>query len=84
MTSLIQIGNSKGIRIPKHLITQARLENTELELVVVEEGLLLKPVQKLRSGWEEATKRGVGSAEDNSDAIMRDFEAVDCENDWEW
>ena len=59
MTSLIQIG------IPKHLIAQANLENKALELVVVDEGLLLKPQRSVREGWEEATLQGIESGLDH-------------------
>lgn len=72
MTSLIQIG------IPKHLIAQANLENKALELVVVDEGLLLKPQRSVREGWEESTLQGIESGLD-SEAIVCEFE-----NDWEW
>ncbi len=41
MAELIQIGNSKGVRIPKALVEQAGLENSELELKVVKNGLLI-------------------------------------------
>ena len=52
MSTLIAIGNSQGIRIPKPIIKQAHLENTELELVIVEEGLLIKPItQNHRDSW---------------------------------
>jgi len=54
MAQLIQIGNSKGIRIPKALIEQAELENKELELKLVKEGLLIKTVSQARQGWQEA------------------------------
>ena len=36
---LVKIGNSQGIRIPKPLILQAHLENVDLELEVLENGL---------------------------------------------
>lgn len=52
MSTLITIGNSQGIRIPKPIIKQAHLEDTELEFVIVEEGLLIKPVVKMnRESW---------------------------------
>ena len=54
MTMLTKIGNSKGIRIPKSLIAQAHLENVELDLEVVENGLLIKPiVGNKRQNWEQ-------------------------------
>jgi len=54
MTMLIKIGNSQGIRIPKPLIQQAHLENVSLELEVLENGLLIKPVNNTgRDTWIE-------------------------------
>jgi antitoxin MazE len=54
MTTLTKIGNSQGIRIPKPLIEQAHLENVNLELEVLENGLLIKPVNNTdRSSWKE-------------------------------
>ena len=53
MTTLTRIGNSQGIRIPKPLIQQARLENVPLDLEVVPDGILIKPIRKpLRDTWE--------------------------------
>lgn len=52
MSTLIPIGNSQGIRIPKPIIKQAHLENSELEFIVVEQGLLIVPVHKhKREEW---------------------------------
>jgi len=52
MTMLTRIGNSQGIRIPKPLIQQAHLENVSLELEVLENGLLIKPVNNIgRDTW---------------------------------
>lgn len=54
MTTLTKIGNSQGIRIPKPLIQQAHLENVSLELEVLENGLLIKPVNNTgRDSWKE-------------------------------
>ncbi|NCD24490.1 MAG: AbrB/MazE/SpoVT family DNA-binding domain-containing protein [Deltaproteobacteria bacterium] len=53
MTTLIKIGNSQGIRIPKALIEQARLADTELEFKVTDAGLLIRPANAPRQGWAE-------------------------------
>ena len=63
MAELIQIGNSKGVRIPKTLIEQAGLENGELELKVVRGGLLIKPVRQARQGWGEAVAAALEKGE---------------------
>jgi antitoxin MazE len=50
---LIQIGGSRGIRIPKAVLAQCNVK-TELELTVVDEKIILKPKEVARSGWAEA------------------------------
>ena len=53
MTTLIRIGNSQGVRIPKAVIEQAQLENKELEFQVIDDGLLIHPITKSREGWKK-------------------------------
>jgi len=51
---LTRIGNSQGIRIPKPLIAQAHLENVQIDLEVVENGLLIKPIlTSRRENWKD-------------------------------
>jgi len=60
-TKVINIGNSKGIRIPKLLLEQAQLTE-EVILEVKEEGILIKPEKKkkaAREGWEQQMKEAV-------------------------
>ena len=52
MAKIIQIGNSQGIRIPKPIIALAKLEDKELEFVVIDSGLLITAQKKARVGWE--------------------------------
>jgi len=53
MTMLTRIGNSQGIRIPKPLIAQAHLENVQIDLEVVSNGLLIKPIlTSRRENWK--------------------------------
>ena len=51
-TQIIKIDNSRGIRIPKTLIDQVKLGN-EVEIVVQRGHLVIRPVYRPRSGWEE-------------------------------
>jgi len=67
--SIIQIGNSQGIRIPKALLEQLKFEKT-VELDVLPEGLLLRPASektKPRDGWTEmfAAALAEGSTDDD-------------------
>jgi antitoxin MazE len=51
--SLVKIGNSQGIRIPKTLIEQCGFSD-EIELEVKGDALILRPAQPSRQGWDEA------------------------------
>lgn len=79
MTNIIKIGNSQGIRIPKYLIKEAKLENASIDLVLTKNGLLLKPIQKgtLRQGWDKPLS-------DTQESLESDFSKLDLENLWEW
>lgn len=84
MSTLIRIGNSQGVRIPKAIIEQAKLGDRELEFKVIDDGLLIKPVKKSRQGWKKQfdqslKKRGISE----SDQEWIDAPLVDTE-DWEW
>ncbi len=55
--SIVQIGNSKGVRIPKALLEQLQFKQS-VEFEILPEGLLLRPVHEqtntnARAGWDE-------------------------------
>ncbi len=54
MAYLVKIGNSQGIRIPKPLIQQAHLEGKELDIQVVNQGILVTPSKKPREDWKKS------------------------------
>lgn len=77
---IISVGNSKGIRIPKAILEQCSF-NTEAELEVQGNALLIRPVKKVREGWEEAFQL---MHERNEDAlVINDALDIEMEN-WEW
>jgi antitoxin MazE len=84
MTMLTKIGNSQGIRIPKPIIKQAQLENTEIEFEVTKNGLLLKPIKKVsRKNWEKNIKEILSKSTYEDEAILQEW--LDEELDeWEW
>jgi antitoxin MazE len=53
--SVISIGNSKGIRLPKAVIDKYNIKDT-IELVLEEDSIVLKPKASPRKGWEESFK----------------------------
>lgn len=85
MPHLVKIGNSQGVRIPKPLLQQAKLENAELEFVLVDEGLLIAPVpEKPRQDWEARIKQALAErADEGVDAEWLSAPLTDDE-DWEW
>lgn len=81
LISVIPIGNSKGIRLPKAILEQLNIQDT-MELEVEERKLILKPISKKpRSGWEEAFKEMDSNHEDTLlMSEIQDSEAFE----WEW
>ncbi len=55
-TRLIRVGNSRGVRLPKPLIEEARLTD-EVELRVRDGAIVIARVAPARSGWAEAARR---------------------------
>lgn len=86
MATLIKIGNSQGIRLPKTIIKQAHLENVNLEFEVLDSGLLIKPVKSSgRERWDENIKTVLAAnKEKTDDAILEDFLDDSDLNDYEW
>jgi len=52
-TKLIRIGNSQGIRIPKAVAEHLNL-NDDIEIIVKEDHLEVRPGRKPRDGWADA------------------------------
>jgi len=84
MAHLVKIGNSRGIRIPKPLIQQAHLEGKELDIQVVDQGILVTPSKKPRENWEKTIETILA----NSGTETTDSEWLDAtltsDEDLEW
>ncbi|MBN1525750.1 MAG: AbrB/MazE/SpoVT family DNA-binding domain-containing protein [Spirochaetales bacterium] len=81
LVSIIPIGNSKGIRIPKSILDQLDAED-KLEMEIQNGELLLKPIKKTpRQGWKEAFTR---MHENNEDMLISDDIEDSSEFDWDW
>ena len=80
---IVKIGNSRGIRIPKVLIDEARL-GEEVEIQVEGNTLIVQPVARARAGWDAALQK-MGEAGD--DTLLDGDEHVPTsweEAEWEW
>ncbi len=86
MTMLTKIGNSQGIRIPKPLIQQAHLENVNLELEVLENGLLIKPINNTtRESWKENIEKVIAKNKGLEDeAVLEDLLNDSDLEEYEW
>jgi antitoxin MazE len=51
--SVVRIGNSRGIRIPKAFLEHYRLTDA-VELEVQDDHLVIRSPRKARQGWEDA------------------------------
>ena len=76
---VVKIGNSKGIRLSKTLLERYNIRD-KLEIIFEKGYLILKPVSKPRSGWEEAFKEMY----DNKDDQLLFDDLFQDENLEEW
>ena len=63
--SIIKIGNSRGIRIPKPVFEQCGFKD-EVELAVLDKELVIRSPRKPREGWDVAFK----AMTDNGDDVL--------------
>lgn len=77
---IVQIGGSKGIRIPKKVLEECHI--TTSVIATVENGeIVLKPEQKPRKGWAESAIKAHQQKEDK--LVIDDLLDIDGE-EWEW
>lgn len=78
--SIIQIGNSQGIRIPKVLLEESRISG-EVDLELHPDGILIRNTRKPRSGWAEAFQALAENEDDEMPAVgPTSFD----KKDWQW
>lgn len=84
MAHLVKIGNSQGIRIPKPLIQQAHLEGKELDIQVVNQGILVTPSKKPRENWKKTIETVLAvNGPETTDGEWLDA-ALTSDEDLEW
>lgn len=54
--SVVQIGNSKGIRLTKTILDKYNITDT-VELILAKEYIILKPKATPRKGWEKSFEK---------------------------
>jgi len=77
-TRLIQIGNSRGIRLTRPLLEQAGIDD-EVEIRVEPGAVIITAATSPRAGWAEAAEKyGPGTLLDEPSATRFDDE------EWKW
>ena len=80
-TTLVAIGNSKGIRIPKTILEQCHFTK-EVDLRVQGDTIILKSIKrKVRQGWDGMFKIMHQGREDH--LLIDDALDLDAK-DWQW
>jgi antitoxin MazE len=80
-TRIVKIGNSQGLRIPKTLLEQSGI-NSEVEIEVHGNHLIIRPAEQVRFGWDEAFRK---MAEKHDDVLFDDLNTTEWDQiEWEW
>lgn len=78
-TSIIRIGNSKGLRLSKIILEKYNIKD-KVELILEKGQIILKPISKPRNNWEKKFKE---MAEQGDDKILMN-DVFEDENLEEW
>jgi len=79
-TSIIQIGNSKGLRLSKTILERYNIKDT-VELILEKGRIILKPVEEPRKGWDDAFKQMHLNKDD--EPLIDDFFADEDLDSWQ-
>lgn len=81
-TSLVRIGNSHGVRIPKTVIIQCGLGH-EVEMTVRDRTIVIAPARRPREGWEAAFKT-MAAAGDDAPMLPDQLDTERDRAEWTW
>ena len=81
LVSVVQIGNSRGIKLPQNILRELSIED-EVEMVVHNDELIIKSVErKPRQGWSEAFAK-MSEAEEDKLLLPDNIDSATFE--WVW
>lgn len=69
-TSIIKIGNSKGLRLSKTILEKYNIKD-KVELILEKGHIILRPIDSPREGWDEAFRKMHKSGDDK--LLMNDL-----------
>jgi antitoxin MazE len=73
---IVPIGNSKGIRIPAHILKQCGIDK-KVQIEVNGNKITLTPARAPRQGWEEAFKKAASRIHEDDPVIYDDSPDLD-------
>jgi antitoxin MazE len=80
---VIKIGNSQGLRIPKPILEQTGIMD-DVEIEVVKNQIIIRPVKNAREGWDKAFKMMRKKGDDAT--LIDDIDVSNSwdEEEWQW
>jgi len=80
---VIKIGNSQGLRIPKPILEQTGIMD-DVEIEVVKNQIIIRPVKNAREGWDNAFK--VMGEKGDDQLLIEDENILHSwdEEEWQW
>lgn len=81
--TIVKIGNSRGIRIPKPFLEQCGFKD-EVELEVEDNSLVIRSSSTPRKGWEDSFKAMASKRDDSLDSNYEDLPNEWDQSDWKW
>jgi len=85
LASVVQIGNSRGIRLPKRIFHELKIKD-KVELTVNKGALIIKGVKKRpRQGWSEAFAKKTADCPSDKEEKLLIPENIDNDTfEWVW
>lgn len=81
VVSVVQIGNSRGVRLPKVILDQLEISD-KLDMEVENSRIILKPIpHQARQGWDAAFQQMNAKGDD---VMMLPEEPESKDLEWEW
>jgi len=81
LLTIISIGNSQGIRIPKSILKQCHITD-KVDMEIEENKIILKPINNIpREGWNEKFSNLHSNQDDK--LLINDLLDLNTE-EWEW
>ncbi|MDP3929203.1 MAG: AbrB/MazE/SpoVT family DNA-binding domain-containing protein [Bacteroidota bacterium] len=77
--AIINIGNSKGIRLSKTILEKYSI-NDKIELILEKDYIILKPKKEPRKGWEKSFKKMHENGDDQ--LLMNDIFEDETFEEW--